>query len=208
MKLALIGYGKMGKRIEALASERGHEVVARITSGKWDLEGIKEADVCIEFTKPEAALENIRRLIELKKPVVVGTTGWYDKVDEVKTLVEAHDGALIYSPNFSKGVALFLDLVAKAAGFLPEYDVAGIEIHHNQKKDIPSGTALAMVKRAGRSIPISSVRCGTIPGTHTVLFDSPCDTITITHEAKNRDGFALGAIEAAAWLRDKKGFFS
>lgn len=217
MKIALIGYGKMGKMVERAALERGHSIVARIASGRRDREAIRQADLCIEFTRPEAVLENICELAELGKAIVIGTTGWYDKIESVRSIVEEHGIGLLYSPNFSVGVNLFLEMVAHASEVMnafEEYDVAGVEFHHRSKKDSPSGTALELAKTVEEKmkridkVPFSSVRCGSIPGTHTILFDSPCDTITVTHEARNREGFARGAVQAAEWLRDRKGVYT
>lgn len=217
MKIALIGYGKMGRMVEKSAQERGHEIVARINSGVWDMQAVQQADVCIEFTHPEAALENIKKLAHLKKEIIIGTTGWYDQLATVEALVkEAKIGAL-YSPNFSIGVNLLLNIVEHASKLLDgfnEYDVAGIEAHHQQKKDSPSGTALQIAKKVEDNMqridrmPFSSVRCGSIPGEHTVFFDSPCDTISITHTARNREGFAKGAVQAAEWLKGKQGLYT
>lgn len=217
MKIALIGYGKMGQMIEKSALSRGHTIIAKISSSEWDLKKIQEADICIEFTKPESALNNIRRIAELKKDLIIGTTGWYNELAEVQTLVNENQIGALYSPNFSIGINLLLDILKYASKLIhhfPDYDVAEIESHHHQKKDSPSGTAIAIAKAIQKemplvdTVPISSVRCGSIPGTHTVLFDSPCDTITITHAARNREGFAQGAIQAAEWLKGKKGLYT
>jgi 4-hydroxy-tetrahydrodipicolinate reductase len=215
MKIALIGYGKMGQMIEKAAV--GHEIVARITSSHWDLDAVQEADLCFEFTHPESAVENIRRLAELKKEIVIGTTGWHDQLEHVRSIVEQHQIGALYAANFSIGINLLLQIVAHASkvmnGF-SEYEVAGIDYHHKQKKDSPSGTALEIGRTIAENmqrvenVPFSSIRCGSIPGTHTVLFDSPCDTIAITHEARNREGFAKGAVQAAEWLHGKKGFYT
>lgn len=217
MKIALIGYGKMGKMIEKSALERGHEIVARFNSKEWDLHALHQADVCIEFTHPDAAIENIKKLAQLKKNIVIGTTGWYEHVNSVESIInEAQIGA-VYSPNFSIGVNLMMMIVDHAAQVMEafeEYDVACVEAHHKQKVDTPSGTAALIAKNVKAnmkridSVPTSSIRCGSIPGTHTVLFDSPCDTVSITHTARNREGFAAGSIQAAEWLQGKKGLFT
>lgn len=220
MKIALIGYGKMGKMLDRLAAERGHEVVARIdpkgNTPTIDAASLKNADVCIEFTHPDKALDNIRKIARLKKNLVVGTTGWYGHLDEVKAVVAEHGIGFLYAPNFSVGATLFLKIVAEAAAIIGSnspYDVAGYEAHHNQKVDAPSGLAKEVIKAVAeklnrKEIPFTSLRCGSIPGTHRVIFDSPVDTITITHEARNREGFAHGSLAAAEWLEGKTGFYT
>ncbi len=217
MRIALIGYGNMGQMIEKTAVSRGHSIVARITSNHWDMEALQKADVCLEFTRPECVIENIRKIAELKKNIVVGTTGWHENIDLVRSLVEEHQIGVLYAANFSIGVNLLLRMLAYAASLVDafeEYDVAGIELHHNRKKDSPSGTSLEIAKTIKQhmnridNVPFSSVRCGSIPGTHTVVFDSSCDTITIMHEARNREGFALGAVQAAEWIQGKKGLYT
>lgn len=216
MKIALVGYGKMGRKIEDLASLQGHLVVAKVTSSDWNDQAIEDADVCIEFSTPDSAIQNIRRIIEKNKPIVIGTTGWYDHLESIRLLVEESGAGAVYASNFSLGMNVFTELIkAATALFCPftEYDVAGIEYHHKEKKDAPSGTAkeLAQMIKQRMFLPddfaFSSVRCGSFPGIHTVLFDSSVDSVSLTHEAKNRDGFALGAIRAAEWIVDKKGFF-
>lgn len=217
MRIALIGYGKMGQMIEKTALSRGHSIVARINSDQWDFKALEEADLCMEFTHPGSVLNNIKKIADLKKEMIIGTTGWDDNIELVHSIVkEAQIGAL-YSPNFSIGIHLLLEILAHASKVMDafdDYDVAGIEYHHNKKKDSPSGTAMAIAKTISKHIkridevPFSSVRCGSIPGTHTVLFDSPCDAISITHEARNREGFAKGAVQAAEWLHGKKGFYT
>lgn len=217
MKIALIGYGKMGRMVEKSAQARGHEIVARINSGRWDAQAVKQADVCIEFTHPEAVVENIKKAAQLKKEIIIGTTGWYDQLATVESMVKEAQIGVLYSPNFSIGINLLLSMVEHAAQLLAkfnEYDAAGIEAHHQQKKDSPSGTALLIAKKVEENmprierLPFSSVRCGSIPGTHTVLFDSPCDTISITHTARNREGFADGAVQAAEWLKGRQGLYT
>ena len=214
IKIALIGYGKMGQIIERIALDQGHHIVARVHSGSWDLEAVKEADVCVEFTRPDAVVENISRLAPLGKPIVVGTTGWHDRLEEVLALVEEHQIGLLYSSNFSIGVNLLFSIVAHAACEIQsfEYDISGVEMHHRNKKDQPSGTAKELSRivkeKIDREIPFSSIRCGSHPGAHTILFDSACDTITISHEARNREGFAKGALLAANWLIGRKGVYN
>ncbi len=175
------------------------------------------ADIAIDFSSPEAVVENVKQCALHHKNVVIGTTGWLSALEEVQRLGrEAHIG-ILYAPNFSLGVHLFLKLL-QASGHLfnpfPEYQAAGIEIHHNQKKDAPSGTALAMrdFLKEGmfrqEEVPLTSVRLGTITGKHTLLFDSPFDTISISHEAKNKEGYATGTIKAAEWLMKRQGFYT
>lgn len=217
MKIALIGYGKMGKMIEKNAVERGHEIVARINSKEWDADAVRQAEMCIEFSRPEAAISNIRKLAELKKEVVIGTTGWYDQLELVRSIVENAGIGALYSPNFSIGINLMMKMVEHAASLMnafDEYDVACIEAHHRHKVDSPSGTAEMITKGIEGSlkrvdkVPTSSIRCGSIPGTHTVLFDSPCDTLSITHTARNREGFASGAVLAGEWLQGRRGLYT
>ncbi len=217
MKIALIGYGQMGQIIEKIAISRGHSIVARITKKNWDSKALAQADVCMEFSHPLAALENIKKIAELKKNLVIGTTGWYDNLDEVRILVEKNQIGALYSPNFSTGVQILFEILKHASEIMAsfsEYDAAGIECHHAKKQDKPSGTALEItdilekhLPRKGK-IPFSSLRCGSIPGSHAILFDSPFDTITISHEARNREGFAKGAVHAAEWVHGKKGLYT
>lgn len=217
MNIALIGYGKMGQMIERAALDRGHSIVARMTSNRWDADGLLNADICFEFTCPECVLENIEKIAALKKDVVIGTTGWQDSIESVRSAVQEHQIGALYSSNFSIGVNLLLEILAHASKTIApfeEYDVAGIDLHHNSKKDSPSGTSLEIARtiqeNMGRidKVPFSSIRCGSIIGTHTVLFDSPSDTISITHEARDRKGFAQGAIQAAEWLKGRKGLYT
>ncbi len=217
MKIALIGYGKMGKTIEQVALSLGYSIVTRLSSNQWENMSLQEADVCLEFTRPDCVLENVKRIAKLKKQMIIGTTGWYDQIEEVRSIIEEYQIGVLYSPNFSIGIQLMLEILSDASRIMSafkEYDVAGIEYHHHRKRDHPSGTALEIGKIIEENIPhvkklhFSSVRCGSIPGMHTVLFDSPFDTITLTHEARNREGFARGAIQAAIWLQGKKGLYT
>lgn len=235
MKIALIGYGKMGKAIEALALERGIQVAGKIDplTPFSDIcpEILQEADVCLDFSHPSSVKDNIREAAALGKSIVVGTTGWYDHIPEIKRIVKASNIGFIYSPNFSLGVNLFIRLAAKAAELFnpfPEFDIGGFEIHHNQKADIPSGTAEAVcetllkhaprkqsvvygskrVKDPEKEIHYPSLRVGHVPGTHEVLFDSPAETVAISCVSRNRTSFAMGALLAADWIRQKKGFFT
>lgn len=200
IKFHLIGYGKMGKLVEKAALSRNHEIV--------DLEN---ADVCIDFTTPEAVLDTLKKIAPLKKNVVIGTTGWQQHLPEVEELVKEYQIGLLHSPNFSLGVNLFMQVVEEAAKkFLayPDYQVGALELHHSEKKDAPSGTALSLAKKIGKPVEFASVRCGNFPGTHSIFFDSKADLITLTHEARSREGFALGAVRAAEWLQGKKGIYT
>jgi 4-hydroxy-tetrahydrodipicolinate reductase len=220
-KIALIGYGKMGRMVEDVAIQKGHTIFSK--------QDIHLADVCIDFSHPSVVLENIQMVAKAGKNLVVGTTGWYDHINQVQTLVEKTKIGFLYAPNFSIGVHLFLKMVSYAASLInqfDEYDVGVIESHHNKKADSPSGTANAicnvLLQNIDRkktivsdgeqispsTLQVSSLRCGSIPGTHSVLFDSQADTITLTHQARNREGFARGAVSAAEWLQGKKGFFT
>ncbi len=214
MKLAIVGYGKMGKLIEQLAPEYGFTIHARLDDGyKPDL--LKGSEVAIEFTTPHAALGNIEALAELGIPTVVGTTGWLEHMDRVRAAVDKGGAGLVWAANFSIGVNVFLRAVHEAARLLanePAYGAWAWEIHHSTKKDAPSGTLLALVnemKAAGyqRHIDTSSNRAGAHPGTHEIGFDSAADTITLRHTARSREGFARGALKAAQWIPGKKGVF-
>lgn len=222
LKIALIGYGKMGRMVEKEARSRNHEIVSIIDPSLENTEispeTIGKADLCIEFTRPDCVLANIRKVLKLNKTLITGTTGWDASLDQVKEWVAETDSGLFYASNFSLGVNYFIKTVERAAElFLKSgnYDVAGLEIHHNQKLDAPSGTALTIRSSIAKSgkipadrINFSSVRCGSTPGTHTIYFDSPADTVTLTHQARNRDDFALGAVTAAEWMQNKKGVFT
>ena len=225
MKIALLGYGKMGKTIERLTTERGHEIIFRITENVRDYD-LKKADVAIDFSVPDAAYQNITACFEQQVPVVSGTTGWLEKYDEAVKKCKDHNAAFIYASNFSLGVNLFFELNKKLAQMMkgfPEYDVAIEEIHHTQKLDAPSGTAITLAeqiiqngnrkawkldKAEADEIPITAKRIENVPGTHQIIYDSAVDSIKIEHVAHSRDGFALGAIIAAEWLQNKKGIFS
>ena len=221
MNLAIVGYGKMGRLIEQLAPEYGFDVKLRLdVNNNTQFEGMTAenflgVDAAIEFSTPATAPENIARLARLGVSMVVGTTGWFDHMERVREIVEHDKVGLVWSSNFSVGVNIFSQVVGEAARLLahqPEYGAWAWEIHHATKKDAPSGTLLALVeqmKRSGYSKPIdvSSSRAGAHPGTHEIGFDSGADTITIRHTARSREGFARGALRAARWLKDKKGFF-
>lgn len=206
MKIALLGYGKMGKLIEREALLKNHEIVLRSNSLERDFSKINHADICIDFSNSESVIDHLSECVNQKKNLVIGTTGWEEKIPDAKKLVEKSGIGVLYAPNFSMGVHHYIKILEYAAKVLGEYDAAGVEWHHNQKKDAPSGTAKEIMKRLG--IEFSSVRCGSIPGKHEVVFDSPFDAITICHEAKGRDAFAKGALDAAEWLIGKKGFYT
>jgi 4-hydroxy-tetrahydrodipicolinate reductase len=221
MKIALVGYGKMGKMIEGVATTREHEVVARfdidnnVDGAGLTAEALAGVEAAIEFSTPDTAPTNIRRLVALKVPTVVGTTGWYAHLDEVKQLVAAYDAALVWAANFSIGMNLFFKIARDAAALFAryaEYDPYLLEAHHKFKKDAPSGTALVIAEQIAasygdRTPEFSVIRAGHIPGTHEVGFDSEADTITLTHTARSRAGFALGAVLAAELLAGKRGFY-
>ena len=211
--LAIIGYGKMGKLIDQLAPEYGFTVVARRDIGRE--ESLVGADVAVEFSMPSAVIGNVAQAAGLRIPIVVGTTGWLEHLDEARTLIARYDSALVWSPNFSIGVSVFSRLVSEAARLLKnekEYGAWAWEIHHITKKDAQSGTILKLVedmKSAGytRAIDVSSNRAGAHPGTHEIGFDSAADTITLRHAARSREGFARGALKAAQWIVGRKGFY-
>src|SRR5258708_16524437 len=212
MKLAIIGYGKMGRLIEQLAPEYGFTSIVTLDIGD-DFAKAEGADVAIEFTAPEAVPGNLEKLAAMKLPVVVGTTGWLKHLDQVRAVVEKNGSALVWSPNFSVGVNVFLRVVREAARLLAdeaEYGAWAWEIHHDTKKDAQSGTMIKLVEEmraAGyaRNIDVSSSRAGRHPGTHDVGFDSAADTITLRHAARSREGFARGALKAAQWIIGKQG---
>jgi len=212
-KLAIIGYGKMGRLIDQLAPEYGFTVTARVDVDRN--ESLAGADVAVEFSVPSAVVGNIQKAAPLRIPIVIGTTAWLDHLAEARALIEAHGSALVWSPNFSVGVNVFTRLVAEAARLLAnekEYGAWAWEIHHNTKKDAPSGTLIQLVDRmkaAGytRNIDASSNRAGAHPGTHEIGFDSQADTITLRHTARSREGFARGALKAAQWIIGREGFY-
>lgn len=218
-RIAIVGMGKMGRAIEQLAPERGCEVVSRLdvaeTSRGIDAETLNGAQVAVEFTTPGSAAANVRSLIGAGVPTVVGTTGWYDALPQIVSEVEKRNGALLTATNFSLGVNAFEAILAQAAAILAAtggFDAHMIELHHSAKKDAPSGTAHTLEQAAarawGKPIPITSVRTGSIPGTHEVIFDAPFETIRVAHVARDRRVFAEGAIVAAKWLVGRKGVFT
>ena len=214
--LALIGLGKMGRAIDQLAPEHGFRVVARLDRQREvTRQSLADAVVAIEFTEPRAAVSNVRACLHADCPVVVGTTGWYDALPALRADVEAIGGSVLYAPNFSLGVAVFQELVAEAArrfATIPGFDAHLVEIHHAAKKDAPSGTAAALAGAAaaagGAPIPITSVRTGSVPGTHELLFDAPFEQVRLVHEARDRRVFAAGALAAARWLIGRRGLFT
>ena len=221
MNLAIVGYGKMGHLIEELSPQYGFQVKLRLdidNNAKFEgltRENFRDIDAAIEFSTPSAAPENIERVAALGVNAVVGTTGWFGEMDRVRKAVERAGTGVIWSPNFSVGVSIFSQLVADAArlmGRQPEYGAWAWEIHHATKKDAPSGTLLALIETMkqngyGRPIDTCASRAGAHPGTHEIGFDSSADTITVRHTARNREGFARGALRAARWVIGKKGFF-
>lgn len=225
MKIALLGYGKMGKVIEKIALERGHEIVVKKSSAD-SFSKLNTADVAIDFSTPDAAVCNISECLHTNIPIVSGTTGWLAQYEEMVALCEEKKGAFIYGSNFSLGVNLFFELnnyLAKMMSNFNQYQVSMEEIHHTQKLDAPSGTAISLANGIiensayenwtldnpnAKQIPIDAKRIENVPGTHTVFYTSTVDTIEIKHTAHNREGFALGAVIAAEWLVGKKGVFT
>lgn len=214
--LAIVGYGRMGRAVAQLASERGFAVVARIGKGQpITRDSLVTAAVAIEFTEPASAAANVRACLEAGCPVVVGTTGWYAELPALREEVLRHEGALLAAPNFSLGVAVFTQIVSEAArrfAALPGFDAHLLEIHHAAKKDAPSGTAAALAEVAGKArgaaVPITSVRTGSVPGTHELLFDAPFEQVRLVHEARDRRVFAEGALAAARWIIGRQGIFT
>lgn len=225
MKIALLGYGKMGKTIEKLAVEKGHQIVA-VSTRKEQLSKLTHADVAIDFSVPEAAVANIEHCFEQQIPVVSGTTGWLKDFEKVLKSCQNSNASFIYASNFSVGVNLFFELNRKLAQLMAkhnEYKVLIEEIHHTQKLDAPSGTAISLANdiisqshytswklngAAQGEIPINAVRVEDVKGTHSITYQSAIDTINIKHEAHSREGFAKGALLAAEWLQNKKGIFT
>lgn len=230
MKIALIGYGKMGKAIEKIAIDRGHEIVFTVTSqnANYTPKDLNQADVAIEFSLPEKAIDNIEKCFAAHVPVVVGTTGWYEQFNEMVAKCEMEKGGLFHATNFSVGVNIFFEVNKKLAKLMdnhPDYRINMTEIHHTQKVDEPSGTAISLASQIidnverkhawklgenGMSveIPIKAEREGQVPGTHIINYENEIDLITIKHEAKNRQGFALGAVLAAEFMFEKTGVFT
>lgn len=225
MKIALLGYGKMGKTIEQVALERQHDITLKVDKDtkNYVLDNI---DVAIDFSTPDAAVENITNCFNHDIPVISGTTGWLEDYDKVVALCKEKNGSFLYASNFSLGVNIFFELnktLSKLMANLPQYDISMEEIHHTEKLDAPSGTAISLAEdiisnskygswtldaAKQNSLPIHSKRIDKVPGTHEVTYTSSVDTIEIKHTAHNRDGFALGAVIAAEWIAGKKGIFS
>ena len=225
MKIALLGYGKMGKAIEEIALQRGHQIV--IKTSDEDGYDITQADVAIDFSVPKAAFFNIAKCLKHGVPVISGTTGWLDNYENIVSICKEENGAFIYASNFSLGVNIFFELnknLAKMMSQLKQYNVSIEEIHHTQKLDAPSGTAITLAEgiisehseyskwllneSKEKAIPINAKRIDSVPGTHIIDYSSITDSIQLTHTAHNRQGFALGAIIAAEWILDKKGIFT
>ena len=219
--LAIVGHGRMGRLIEELAPEYGFDVRAKFTRGNnlhvagITNESLRGIEAAVEFTTPDSAPDNLRRLAALGINTVCGTTGWFENLPTINESILSSESALVYSPNFSVGVNVFFETVARAASLFAnyaEYEAWGWEIHHSAKKDAPSGTLknLAEEMRASgyeRTVTLTANRAGSHPGTHEIGFDSAADTITLRHTARNREGFARGALRAASWVIGKKGVF-
>lgn len=230
MKIALLGYGKMGKEIESVALEKGHEIsfMADLHNVDFQPEKVQNSDVAIEFSTPKTAADNILKCFAVHLPVVVGTTGWYDRFEEIKKKCKDENQSLFYATNFSIGVNIFFEINRRLAELMntqPEYEISMEEVHHIHKLDAPSGTAITLaqdiIEKTNRKeewtnesksnpecIGIVSKRENEVPGTHTVKYDSEIDNISIRHEAKSRKGFATGAVMAAEWLVGKQGVYS
>lgn len=231
MKIALIGYGKMGKTIERIALKRGHEIVLKVgieNIGDNTVENIRRADAAIEFTGPEIAFENVIRCMQADVPVVCGSTGWLERYEEAKQFCLQGNKSFLYASNFSIGVNVFFEVNKRLAELMaphPDYDVSLLEVHHTQKKDAPSGTAITLAEQVLEKIQrkkvwvnhisnnldeleIISERVDPAPGTHKIRYSSAIDDIEIIHTAHNRDGFATGAVLAAEYIYNKKGFFT
>ncbi len=226
MKIALVGYGQMGREIESIAIDRGHKIGATITSQNADQmeELIRECDVAIEFSRPDTAIANINACLNAGIPIVVGTTGWMEELDSIREHCDSLNGSLLYASNFSVGMNIFFDINRRLARLMNDqelYDVAMEEIHHTRKVDSPSGTAITLAndildniqrkqswsetENGDDILSIEAKREGDVPGTHQISYSSEIDDITIRHEAKNRRGFALGAVLAAEWLPSHPG---
>jgi 4-hydroxy-tetrahydrodipicolinate reductase len=226
MKIALLGYGRMGQTIEQIAIKRGHTIVLKVDKDDTNYD-ITQADVAIDFSIPDVAFNNISMCLSNQVPVISGTTGWLHDYDKAVALCQSKRGAFIYASNYSLGVNIFFELnkvLAKMMSNLKQYNISMEEIHHTKKLDAPSGTAISLANdiisnhnsyenwslddKNEKTIPIIAKRIGDVPGTHTVTYESDVDTITMTHEAHNRDGFALGAVIAAEWIVGKTGVFT
>jgi 4-hydroxy-tetrahydrodipicolinate reductase len=236
LKIAIFGYGQMGRILERIAPDHDCRVVKISDPNNEayrepiDSESLKNVDICLDFSLPEAVITNVRKAGAAGKNIVIGTTGWYDDLPEVKKIAAEHGRGILYGGNFSFGMNLFFLMLKQSAGLISEtnlYDVFGYELHHKKKADSPSGTARELAEIIKENFPakktaqfdrlqrkiepdefqIASIRGGSIPGTHVIGFDSPFDTIELKHTARTREGFAVGALKAAHWLKGKTGFF-
>lgn len=230
MKIALIGYGKMGKAIEEIATKNGHEIVLKITSqntSDFNIENLQQANVAIEFTNPHSTVANLKKCFDAHVPVVCGSTGWLDQWQEIENYCTDKNGTLLFASNFSIGVNIFFELNKKLAALMnnrPEYNISIEEVHHTQKKDAPSGTAITLAEdilnnnhnkekwvlgktENNAELSITSKRIDPAPGTHIINYDSPIDSIEIKHTAHSRIGFASGAVIAAEYIFEKIGIF-
>ena len=225
MNIGLLGYGKMGKAIEQIAIDRGHQIILKVDETTEDYH-LDQIDVAIDFSTPDAAVTNILNCFDHNVPVISGTTGWLKRYDDVVTECQDKNGTFLYASNFSLGVNIFFELnktLSKLMANLPEYKISLEEIHHTQKLDAPSGTAITLAEEIIKNstyegwsldddqpnkLPITAKRIDNVPGTHDVTYRSQVDTIEIKHTAHNREGFALGAVIAAEWIAGKKGVFS
>ncbi|WP_040251105.1 4-hydroxy-tetrahydrodipicolinate reductase [Psychroserpens mesophilus] len=225
MNIALLGYGKMGKAIEKIAIQRGHNIVLKV-SRDTKIYTLDNVDIAIDFSLPSTAFENISQCIKQRTPVISGTTGWLEKYNDIISLCNQHNGTFLYASNFSLGVNIFFEVnktLAKLMKGLPQYDVNIEEIHHTQKLDAPSGTAITLAEQImnqldyknwtletpkPKEIGILAKRIENVPGTHEINYESEVDTISIKHAAHSREGFALGAVIAAEWIHDKTGVYT
>ncbi|WP_411894470.1 4-hydroxy-tetrahydrodipicolinate reductase [Winogradskyella sp. A2] len=225
MNIALLGYGKMGRSIEKIATDRNHKITLKISEPEDEFD-FSDCDVAIDFSVPSAAVRNITKALDANVPVISGTTGWLDQYDAIVNYCNERNGTFLYASNFSLGVNIFFEINRKLSeliGGLDDYSVAIEEIHHKQKLDAPSGTAISLAegiientdyknwtldKPDANEIHINAKRIEDVPGTHEITYDSNIDSINIKHTAHNRQGFALGAVIAAEWIKDKKGVFT
>lgn len=230
MKIALLGYGRMGKEIEKIALERNHTIgliIDKDNIADLNADKLKNIDVCIDFSNPDSAYDNIVKCLNTKTPIVSGTTGWIDKLEEIVQICEEKEGTFFYASNYSLGVNIFFKMntwLAKVMNNYQQYSVSASETHHVQKKDAPSGTAISLLNdiianaekytdwsldpQKETEIPVEAHRVPDVPGTHEITYDSEIDTIEILHRAKSRKGFALGAVLAAEFIKGKQGYFT
>jgi len=230
MRIALLGYGKMGKEIEKIALSRGHQISLKVGSDNshFSQEALSDSDVAIEFSTPATAVHNISTCFKGKVPVIVGTTGWYEEFESICAQCEQQQGGLFYATNFSIGVNIFFEINKKLAQLMnhqPGYSASMSETHHIHKLDAPSGTAITLAEQMiaeldnksawhlgtheeNSSLPIDAIRLNEVPGTHSISYESDVDRLEITHAANSRKGFALGAVLAAEWMPEKQGVFT